>query len=120
MTETTVYVKDLRLHAFHGVLPQERLVGNDYVVNVTVEYPWLPATESDDVADTLNYATLTDIICSEMSVSSKLLEHVAGRLVEAICTEFPKTLGIRIDIRKVAPPISHDTDGCGVSLYVRY
>ena len=46
----------MRLHACHGVLKQERTVGNDYVVNVSVDYPFEPALESDDVSDTLNYS----------------------------------------------------------------
>ena len=118
MALTHVYIKNLRMHAYHGVLEQERSVGNDYVVNVSVGYPWETAMMTDSVSDTLNYAALADIITEEMSVPSALLEHVAGRIVKRIQREFPKTESIRLDIRKSAPPMSQDTDGCGVVIEV--
>lgn len=118
MAFTNVYIKDLRMHAYHGVLDQERSVGNDYVVNVSIGYPWEKAMLTDSVSDTLNYAALADLITEEMLIPSALLEHVAGRIVKRIQKEFPKTKSIRLDIRKSAPPISHDTDGCGVVIEV--
>ena len=118
MPFTQVYIKDLRLHAYHGVLEQERSVGNDYVVNISVGYPWEEAMLTDNVSDTLNYAALADLITEEMSVPSALLENVAGRIVKRIQREFPKTESIRLDIRKSAPPMSQDTDGCGVVIEV--
>ena len=54
MALTHVYIKDLRMHAYHGVLEQERSVGNDYVVNVSVGYPWEEAMLTDNVSDTFN------------------------------------------------------------------
>ncbi|MBF1554796.1 MAG: dihydroneopterin aldolase, partial [Prevotella pleuritidis] len=33
-----IYLRDLRFHAYHGVLPQERVIGNEYVVNVQIDY----------------------------------------------------------------------------------
>ena len=120
MIETAVYIRNMRLHAYHGVLEQERVVGNDYVVNVTVGYPWQSAAESDDVCDTLNYAVLAEIVKREMSVPSNLLEHVAMRIARAVKDEFPLCVSISLDIRKIAPPIEYDTDGCGVTLNMRY
>ena len=120
MIETSVYIKDMRLHAFHGVLPQERTIGNDYVINVTVDYPWRHAAESDDVCDTLNYAVLANIIKQEMAAPSNLLEHVAMRIANSVKAKFALTSAISIDIRKIAPPISYVTEGCGVTLKMRY
>lgn len=120
MIETAVYIKNMRLHAYHGVLEQERVVGNDYVVNVTVGYPWQPAAKSDDVCDTLNYALLAEIVKREMTVPSNLLEHVAMRIVKAVKEDFPLTISVSLDIRKLAPPMEYDTDGCGVTLNVRF
>lgn len=106
----------MRLHAFHGVLEQERRVGNDYVVNVSVDYPLHEACQSDDVRDTLNYAVLADIVKEQMSVPCNLVEYVARRIADAIMTTFPLTEAVTIDIRKVAPPMSADCDGAGVMI----
>lgn len=109
-----VYIKDMRLHAFHGVNEQERVVGNDYVVNVCVDYPLEQACDSDDVNDTLNYATLVDIVKQEMKKPSNLLEHVAGRIASAVFAMHADAEAVTIDIRKVAAPMSADFDGAGV------
>jgi dihydroneopterin aldolase len=108
----------MRLHAYHGVLEQERRVGNDYVMNVRVRYPLDRACESDDVSDTLSYAELANIVRQEMAVSSKLLENVAQRICNAVIREYPETESVSIDIKKIAPPMSADCDGAGVRITI--
>lgn len=85
-----IELKGLRFTAKHGVLPQERVVGGDYVVSVRVGCNLEKAVESDNVEDTLNYAELYQIINKEMQTPSCLLEHVAGRIGERILERFPK------------------------------
>lgn len=120
MPETYVFIKNLRLKAYHGVLPQEQRVGNDYVLNVKVGYPWYRASESDEIGDTLNYASLADVIEKEMKQPSMLLEHVAGRIAKSIKEVFPEVSSIQLSIKKLAPPIHQDTDGCGVEIFMTY
>ena len=112
----TIYLDNLRFHAFHGVQKQERNVGNDYIVNVSVQYPFEEACHSDDVNDTLNYAILADIVKMEMLIPSNLLEHVAQRIGNSIFAHFPQTESATIDIKKVAPPFSADCDGAGIRI----
>lgn len=113
-----IYISDLRLHAFHGVLPQERIVGNDYVINLSVEYPMEKAAETDDVADTMNYAEAVAVIEGEMAKHSNLLEHVAHRICCAILERFPLAASAEIDLRKVAPPMKACCSGAGVKLRI--
>ena len=56
--------------AYHGVMEQERIAGNDYVVNLRIKYPMEQAMLSDDVEDTLNYANVFEII-SQRDVCAK-------------------------------------------------
>ena len=53
-----IYLKNVRFHAYHGVLQQERIVGNDYVVNLVVDYDFTSAMETDELSATINYAEL--------------------------------------------------------------
>lgn len=108
----------MRLHAFHGVFSQERTVGNDYIINVRVGYPWLKATVSDDVSDTLNYASLACLIKEEMAKPSALVEHVAGRIANRIIHDYPETSSVQLKITKVAPPMSADCKGAGVEITI--
>ena len=109
-----IYIKDMRLHAYHGVMPQERIVGNDYVINVRVTYPIETASQSDDVNDTLNYAMLADLIKNEMAQPSQLLEHLVTRMASAILAHFIAVQSVCVDIMKVAPPMPVDAAGAGV------
>ena len=115
MRKTYVYIENMRMHAFHGVMPQERSVGNDYVLNVRVGCPWIEAAKTDDVSLTLNYATLAALVEDVMGKPVNLLETVAATIAEEIKHSFRNVSSIEIDIKKVAPPIGQHTGGCGVT-----
>ena len=44
LMSSKIYLRNVRFHAFHGVLPQEGIVGNDYLVNLVLDYDfsWVP------------------------------------------------------------------------------
>lgn len=107
----------MRFHAFHVVLPQERVVGGDYEVDLRVGYPLAKALTSDQVEDTLNYASLYSLVEREMKQPSSLLEHVSGRIAEAVSKAFPKVLSIDLTLTKLNPPMGADCDGASVEIH---
>jgi len=113
-----VFVDGMKMHAYHGVLPQERLTGNDYTVSVRAGYDVRLATESDDVADTLNYAAIYEVVRCEMGVSSQLVEHVAARIGKSLFRRFPDISSLDITIVKHNPPMGADCSGAGVELHL--
>lgn len=113
-----VFVKNIRLHAFHGVMPQERITGNDYLVSVSADCPLAAAAESDSVDDTLNYAHIYNIVKEEMALQSNLVEHVAGRIGRRVLAEFPLADNVRVKVVKLNPPMGAACDGAGVELTV--
>ena len=113
-----ITLKGLRFRAFHGVLPQERLTGGDFLVTVKVGYPLATVMASDDVADTLNYAALYDLVAQEMAKPSKLLEHVAGRIAKAIEKAFPQVSSIDLKVTKLNPPMGADCEGAEVEIKI--
>lgn len=113
-----VMLQDVRFHAFHGVMPQEGKVGADFLVSLRVGYPLEKAMQSDEVGDTLNYATLYALVESEMAKPSKLLEHVAGRIVKAIEKNFPEVTTINLKLTKRNPPMGADCEGAGVEIHL--
>ena len=117
-TEGYVFLKDVRFHAFHGVMPQERKVGADFLVNLRVGYPLEQAMQSDEVSDTLNYAALYEVVKTEMMQPSNLLEHVAGRIADAVVKRFPQVTSIDLDLTKQNPPMGADCDGAGVEIHL--
>ena len=117
-TQTYIRIEKLRFRAFHGVLPQERTVGGDYVVTLRIGYPWQQAMETDDVADTLDYAAVYELVRREMAVPSQLLEHVAGRMSKALLRDFPQITSVDLWLTKVVPPMGADCEGAGVELHL--
>ena len=117
MMKTTVFLDEVRFHAFHGVMPQERAVGADFTVWLTVGYDFVKAAESDDLNDTISYADLYEVVRAEMDKPSQLLEHVALRIVKAVASRWPKVEKIDIRLVKDNPPMGADCKGAGVEIH---
>ena len=111
-------MKNVRLHAFHGVNQQEQVVGNDFIVNLRASYPLGKAMQSDDVDHALNYTELLEVVKTEMRQPSKLLENVAQRIAEKVFQRFPEVGELCLDLRKVNPPMGADCDGAGIELHL--
>ena len=119
LEDSYIDLTGLRFHAYHGVLEQERIVGNDYSIDVRVKYDVGRAMLSDDVNDTLDYATMYELIRQEMSVPSSLLERVAYRIGDRLFRHFPAIEQIDIRLTKINPPIGADCDGATVELHLK-
>ena len=118
ITSSYISLRNVRFHAFHGVMPQERRVGADFLVTLRVGYPLEKAMQSDEVGDTLNYATLYAVVQAEMMKPSNLLEHLAGRIADAIVKRFPQVTSIDMELSKQNPPMGADCDGAGVEIHL--
>lgn len=116
LMSSKIYLRNVRFHAFHGVLPQEGIVGNDYLVNLVLDYDFSSAMKTDDLQGTLNYAEVYQMVREEMAVPSKLLEHVAGRIAHRLFSDFPEIQKLQLSITKVNPPMGADSDGAGVEV----
>lgn len=120
MSEGYVFLQNVRFYAFHGVMPLERKVGGEFLVDLRVGFPFERALESDNVADTLNYAELYSLVKAEMAIPSKLLEHVAGRISHKIQECFPNVSSIYLKITKRNPPMGSDCDGAGIEVVIEH
>lgn len=114
--KSSIEIKGLRLFARHGVFEEERINGNTFELDVRLDYPIGKAMESDDVADTLNYAEAVEIIRQEMDIPARLLEHVVGRIYTALTEKWPDISGGSITLIKRNPPIPADIDGTAVKI----
>lgn len=111
-----IFLKDIRCYAYHGVDPQENRIGNEYVIQLKLKVDMSKAMQTDEVTDTVNYADVHEAVKAEMNVSSKLLEHVAGRIVQRLFKEFPVIEEIELCLSKRNPPMGADIDAAGVEL----
>jgi dihydroneopterin aldolase len=113
-----IVLKEVRFHAFHGVMPQERKVGADFLLSLRLGYDISKAMQTDDVTDTLNYAEVYQLAKQEMEQPSALLEHVAGRIAQTLMQHFPAVKSIDLTLTKQNPPMGADCQGAGVELHL--
>ena len=104
----SVILNDIRIYAFHGCMEEEARIGSDYIVNLVVDTNMEEASQSDELNDALDYVNLLAIVKKEMSIRSKLLEHVAQRIINEIMKSYTKVDAVDIMVAKQNPPIEGD------------
>jgi len=113
-----ISIANLKLFAFHGVLPQERVVGANYILNIAIDTDFSWAMTTDELDGTISYAEVYEVVKAEMAVPSKLLEHVAFRICRALFERFPTAKTIHLEILKENPPMGADCAGAGICVDV--
>ena len=89
---------------------EEKKIGSDYIVNLTVNADLSLSSVTDKLEDTVDYVTLLAIVKKEMSIRSKLLENVVDRIVKQILNDFPKVNKINVSVSKRNPPIGGNVE----------
>jgi dihydroneopterin aldolase len=95
----------LRVRGHHGVLPEERRDGQDFLVDAVLHLDLAPAAASDDVADTVHYGELAqrlaDVVAGE---PVDLLETLAERLA-AVCLSYERVARVELTVHKPSAPM---------------
>ena len=118
VTESYVFLKDVRFHAFHGVLPQEKEVGQDFLVSIRCAMDMSSAMNHDMLEVALDYGELYQLVKAEMDIPSQLVEHVAGRIGKTVFDHFQQVTAVDITITKLNPPLGADSVGAGVEIHL--
>ena len=116
MMEFEIVLNDLRFYAFHGVYEEERLKGNDFLVNLSVFIPVVAGIQDDELANTVSYADLFEIVKEEMVNPCNLLETLALKIARRIRKTFPEVVRGRVSIEKKRPPITGMEGSASVAL----
>ncbi len=102
-----IVLEGMRFHAFHGVYPEEQILGADYIVNVEVQTGIAIAAKTDDIEHTtVNYETVFQICMAEMAQPRNLLETVVTRIIYRMKRQFPQMKGVKVQLKKLNPAIS--------------
>ena len=109
-----IYLKNIRLYAFHGCMDEEEKIGSDYIVNVVVKTNLDKSSKSDQLKDTVDYVALHAIVKEEMQQRAKLLEHVADRILNRIIEEHTSVQKAKVKVSKRNPPIGGNVEEVAV------
>jgi dihydroneopterin aldolase len=104
MATYQVSIDDIRIFAFHGLYPEERILGNWYTLDVLVESESQPSF-SDDIANTIDYSQIYAICKQVMAKPVDLLETVAETIAQKIRAEISDEIAVLVQISKENPPM---------------
>ena len=115
----TVRLHNLLFNAYHGIHEEEKILGNEYIVNAAFEFH-----EKDEVIihinDTINYEIIYNIIKERMNIPTPLLETVVMEAGNTIHNTFPDLKSIFISIKKMHPPIEGMQGAAEVSWHKQF
>jgi len=100
-----VSLEGMEFYARHGYYEEERVIGNKYSVDVTLDVDFSEAASDDKLDGTVNYEKVYEIVREVMSIDANLLEHLAGKMIKALRDAFPEVNKARVNISKYNPPI---------------
>ena len=100
----TIELTGLRFHAFHGLYKEEKKIGGDYEVNVTIQH--LPKKlPVEHIEDTIDYTVVYNLIYEIMQKPEPLLETVASLIASEILRKFSHAEEVGVSVTKLNPPI---------------
>ena len=105
-----ILLQNIKIYAYHGCLVEEKQIGSDYRVDLKIKADLSLSSQSDKLVDTVDYVHLNLIVKEEMSIPSKLLEHVAERIIQRILKEITLVRKVIIKVSKINPPIGGNVE----------
>ena len=101
---------------YHGLYPEENVLGNRFTVDLELHTNFKVAMETDRLEGTIDYAQLYNLVKTRMNQRVKLLEHLGYSIIQDIREAYPEVSQLRITLKKQQPAIGGLVDFSGVSL----
>lgn len=118
ISHSSISLQHLCVYGYIGCLPQERIVGNRYCVNLHVQGDFSQAALTDQLEHTLNYAALVQLVQKSLQQPCSLLEHAATRVAQDIFQQFSIAQQVDIELSKINPPLHADIKAASVHLII--
>lgn len=114
-----IRINAMHFYAHHGCFEQERAIGTNFRVDLCFETDTSRAEQTDNIADTVSYLDVYQVVKREMEVPSNLLEHVARRICDAILMQFIAVDKVTAVVHKLNPPLGGQMESVSVEITVR-
>jgi dihydroneopterin aldolase len=111
-----ITLEGMEFFAYHGCSKEEQTIGTRFIVDFSFENDTSLAEKSDGLADTINYQSVYALIRQEMEQPSHLLEHIARRILDRICSEYPQIEYAEVTVSKLNPQLGGKTDRVSITL----
>ena len=109
-------IEGMEFYAYHGHFAEEQIVGNRFIVDLTLYTDCSKAAKSDDLTDALDYQMAYRIVREEMQIKSHLLENVAERVLNRLHNSFASIEKAKVKISKINPPMGGQIEKVSLTL----
>jgi len=100
-------LNDMEFMARHGVLTEEKVTPQKFIVDVRIETDQIVAAAgTDKIDDALNYVGVYELVQDiMMNQQFDLIETIAAKIAQEIVAKFPSVIAADVKVTKVNPPI---------------
>ncbi|XP_061350427.1 dihydroneopterin aldolase 1-like [Gastrolobium bilobum] len=110
-------LKGLMFYGFHGTMPEERKLGQKFLVDLDAWMNLSVAGKSDNLSDTACYVEIYNIVKKVLEGSPhNLLESVAEQIANITLTKQHKVCAVRVKIGKPHVAVPGPVDSLGVEI----
>ncbi|MDX2445410.1 MAG: dihydroneopterin aldolase [Bacteroidales bacterium] len=111
-----IQIEQMEFYAYHGHFKEEQIVGNKFLVDLSIETDMALASVSDDLKDAVNYQRAYQLVKTEMEKKSHLLENIARRILDVLFEELSGIEEISVQVSKMNPPVGGKMDCVSVTM----
>ena len=113
---TQILIKDLEFYGYHGVYPEEHVVGTTFRLDLTLDVDEkLPGFQTDRLEDTLNYELVVErVLLIGTSRQYKLVERLVQVMAEDLLQAFPEVSRVDITIYKSVTRLTPEPQWIGI------
>ena len=111
-----ISIDNMLFYAYHGCFDEEQRVGSSFSVSITMNVDTSAAGRTDKLSQTVNYQAVFEEVKQQMKITSKLLEHVAQRIIDAVLKKFPLIDEITVSVSKINPPVGGQIEKVTVAM----
>ena len=112
----TINIEGIRLYAYHGCNADEAKTGGSYTVDVYIDTDFTEAIATDQLARTIDYCAVYEVVRSEMAVRSNLIEEAGNRIFHRLKERFAQIINLKVRLTKLTPPIYGDVDRVSIEI----
>lgn len=116
MQKGIIELDEMEFYAYHGCFKEEQVVGNRFIVNISIQVDVDIPSKSDNIQDALNYVSVYEITKKEMQQTSHLVEHVVERILSTIHAKFNYVDWVRVKVSKMNPPMGGQMKAISITI----
>lgn len=112
-----ILINQMEFYGYHGVFPEEKRLGQRFIVDLIAELNLEKAGTTDELKYTVNYGKLYDL-CKQVVEGKpfKLIESIAETIAKQCLSQFTQVEAVTVKVVKPDPPIPGHYESVAVEI----